>query len=82
METILNITNGDNAIKVMKEAGIPGRFFPWRDVLHDGPVPADLSLEQLSEVRARFIIEQGWGKPDSVRNSFIERDRGLKHIKR
>ena len=77
MEKILNITNGDSAVIVMQQAGIPGVFLPWRDVLHDGPVPAGLSLEKLSEVRAQFIIAQGWGKPAVIINSFTERDREL-----
>ncbi len=77
MDTILNITNGDSAVRIMKKAGIPGRFFPWRDVLHEGPVPADLSLEKLSEIRAEFIIDQGWGDSAATRNSFIKRDREL-----
>ena len=77
METILNITNGGSAVKVMKEAGIPGVFVPWNDVLHDGPVPTGLSLEKLSEVRAQFIFDQGWGDADTIRNSFEERDREL-----
>lgn len=78
MDTILNITNGDSAVKIMKEANIPGDFLPWRDVLHDGPVPEGLSLDELSEVRAQFIIEQGWGNPEAIRNSFLERDKQLK----
>jgi hypothetical protein len=77
MKPILNITNGDSAVAVMKTAGIPGRLLPWRDVLHDGPVPANLSLEKLSEVRAGFIVVQGWGDSNAVRNSFAERDKEL-----
>ncbi len=77
MSNILNITNGESAVTVMKEAGIPGDFIPWRDVLHDGPVPAELSLNELSEVRARFIFEQGWGEFEAIRNSFTERDKAL-----
>ncbi len=50
METILNITNDDSAVMDMQQAGVPGDFLPWRDVLHDGPVPATLSLEQLSDI--------------------------------
>ena len=63
MERILNITNGDSAVNIMKQAGVPGAFLPWRDVLHDGPVPAGLSLEDLSMVRASFIANRGWGTP-------------------
>jgi len=78
MENILNITNGDSAVLIMKEANIPGIFLPWRDVLHDGPVPEKLALEKLSEVRAQFIIGCGWGTPEDIRKSFIERDKELK----
>lgn len=77
MENILNITNGDSAVNIMKEAGLPGEFLPWRDVLHDGPVPAGLSLEKLSEIRAQFIIDRGWAEPEAVRKDFKERDKQL-----
>lgn len=78
MENILNITNGDCAVEVMKKAGVPGVFLPWRDVLHDGPVPQGLSLEELSQVRTKFIISRGWGTPEKIEKSFIERDELLK----
>ena len=82
MENILNITNGDSAVKIMKAANIPGVFLPWRDVLHDGPVPAGLTLEKLSEVRANFIIESGWGSPENIKQDFIERDNTLKSFEK
>ena len=74
MEQILNITNGDSAVSIMKRAGIGGTLLPWRDVLHDGPVPAGLSLEELSGVRAGFIAERGWAALDAVVQDFAERD--------
>ncbi|SFG47706.1 hypothetical protein [Neptunomonas qingdaonensis] len=74
---ILNITNGDCAVEIMEKADIPGVFLPWRDVLHDGPVPADLTLEKLSQVRAQFIIDQGWGEPEHIKQHFIQRDKTL-----
>ncbi len=77
MQNILNITNGDCALAIMQQAELPGRYLPWRDILHDGPVPADLSLTELSQVRAQFIIDCGWGKPDAIRQSFLERDTQL-----
>ena len=77
MKKILNITNGDSAIAIMQQAKLSGDFLPWRDVLHDGPVPANLTLEDLSKIRADFIIEQGWGEADDVHNSFRERDKHL-----
>ena len=78
MRNILNITNGDCAVEIMKKADIPGTFLPWQDVLHDGPVPAGLSLEELSKVRAKFIISQGWGTPEDVERVFVERDNTLR----
>jgi hypothetical protein len=77
MDKTLNITNGDSAVQVMKAAQIPGDILPWRDVLHDGPVPAGLSLHELSQIRAQFIIDQGWGDPESIRKDFTERDNHL-----
>ena len=80
MPKCLNITNGDCAVEIMQKAGIAGDFLPWRDVLHDGPVPAGLSLPQLSEVRAQFIIDRGWGEAERIKRSFIDRDRKLNSI--
>jgi hypothetical protein len=74
---MLHVTNGDAAADVMREAGIPGEILPWRDVLHEGPVPAGMSLEELSGVRARFIAGR-WAEPgDDVAAGFAERDRAL-----
>ena len=81
MKNILNITNGDSAVEIMKKAGIPGTFLPWRDVLHDGPVPKEITLEKLSEIRAEFIIERNWGEPERVKRDFIERDDILKSFR-
>jgi hypothetical protein len=78
MRNILNITNGDCAVEIMKKADIPGVFLPWQDVLHDGPVPKGLSLEKLSKVRAKFIISRGWGTPEDVERIFVERDNTLR----
>ena len=78
MEKILNITNGDSAVAIMRRAGIGGEFLPWRDVLHEGPVPAGLSLEQLSRVRAQFITGRNWGTAGEIGRSFAARDNLLK----
>lgn len=74
---MLHVTNGDSAAERIRTAGVEGAILPWRDVLHDGPVPAGLPLEALSEVRAGFITSRGWGAADEVRASFAERDRTL-----
>jgi len=44
------------------------------DVLHDGPVPEGLSLEELSEVRADFIADCDWAVLEKAKNAFQKRD--------
>lgn len=70
----LNITNGDCAVTTLTRAAQPGDWLPWRDGLHEGPVPAGLVLPDLSSVRARFIAERGWALPDRVQADFHDRD--------
>ncbi len=74
---MLHITNGDCAAGGLREAGIAGEILPWRDALHDGPVPADLTLEQMSTVRAQFIADCGWGEYNQVLEDFEDRDAKL-----
>jgi len=74
---MLHVTNGDSAVETLRAAGMEGEILPWRDVLHDGPVPAGLPLPALSEVRADFIASRGMGDADEVRRGFVERDAPL-----
>ena len=78
---MLHITNGDCAAEVIRAAGVGGEVLPWRDVLHEGPVPARLSLESLSAVRARFIAGSGWGPEGEVERGFRERDETLRRCR-
>lgn len=73
---MLHITNGDVARAVLETLRI-GEVLPWRDVLHEGPVRAGLTLEELSIERAAFIAEAGWGAFDEVLGSFRERNARL-----
>jgi hypothetical protein len=76
----LNITNGDSAAGTLSEAGIEGKIVAWRDVLHEGPVNSSLSLEELSNERARFIAEQGWDDFAHVSGNFAEGDQVIRHL--
>jgi hypothetical protein len=71
---MLHITNGDSTAISLRRSGIPGVFLAWRDVLHDGPVPTGLSLQQLSDVRARFLAERGWSTYQDALEDFRARD--------
>ncbi|HEV8193743.1 MAG TPA: DUF1835 domain-containing protein, partial [Ktedonobacterales bacterium] len=77
---MLHITNGDSAAIGLRRSGIPGVFLPWRDVLHEGPVPARLNLDQLSEVRARYIAGEGWSTYEDALDEFHSRDAILKRF--
>lgn len=81
MNKRLNIVNSDACVVLMKEAGIQGDFLAWRDFLHEGPVPANLSLEKLSEIRANFITQYGLGTFHELFEEFHQRDTQLKAYK-
>jgi len=70
----LIITNGSSAAHLIRESGIAGHIEPWDDVLHDGPVPGGLPIEELSTVRARFLSECGWGTYPEIRKHLADRD--------
>jgi len=63
---------------MLRRAGMRGELVPWRDVLHEGPVPEDLTLAELSEVRARWLALQGLSQPDDLLRDFMERENILR----
>lgn len=77
MSDILHITNGDSAANGMKAGGIDGEIIPWRDVLHEGPVPAGQSLRELSRTRAQWLAREGLGNVEEMQKEFEERDQFL-----
>ncbi|HVR74996.1 MAG TPA: DUF1835 domain-containing protein [Planctomycetota bacterium] len=78
---MLHITNGDVVRGCLRVGGVPGDMVAWNDVLHEGPVPAELSHAELSKVRAAFITSRGWCDPGEVMRDvlahFRRRDRIL-----
>lgn len=58
--TTLHITNGDAVGGMLTELSTDP-VLPWRDVLHDGPVPGGINAAALRETRARFLA--GFGGP-------------------
>jgi hypothetical protein len=71
---MLHITNGDCAAHVMLEAELEGIVLPWRDILHEGPVPDGFDLSALREVRARFLASRQWTGYEEAIRSMAERD--------
>jgi hypothetical protein len=74
---MLHITNGDSAAEGIRQTHLPGTVLAWRNVLHEGPVPTDLSLHELSAVRATFIAAEGWAPADEAAADFARRDATL-----
>src|SRR5687768_8317191 len=64
----------------MREAGIAGEILSWRDVLHDGPVPRDLTLAELSSVRAAYLASAGAGEFSELAQDFVARDTHLERL--
>lgn len=70
---MLHITNGDSAGDLLAASGLGGDVLCWRDVLHEGPVPAGLPFAELGAVRAQYIAGRGWGPAVEVAREFDER---------
>ena len=75
--SVLHITNGDYAAEQIRAAGLGDHVLPWRDVLHEGPVPPPATLDSLRPLRVRFLAGQGWGNPVEIAVEFESRDRTL-----
>jgi len=59
---ILHVANGHSATTLIELSGVPGRTTIWADPLHDGPVPGNVSDDELLRVRAAFLA----GTPEQV----------------
>ena len=80
MSSVLHVTNGDSAGRLLQASDIGGDVLAWRDVLHEGPVPAGLDLDQLRETRAQFLSKSGLGDLESIQRDFAERDDTLRRF--
>jgi hypothetical protein len=71
----LHLTNGDATVPQLLATGLVDRVLPWRDVLHEGPVP-NVPDTELRQVHAAFLSAQD--APDvGTAAEFAERDRML-----
>jgi hypothetical protein len=64
----LHVTNGDSTVPGLRGTGLVQEVMPWRDVLHEGPVP-DVPDAELRRVRSAFLGVDG--------DVFADRDRTL-----
>ena len=73
---MLHVTNGDSTTAIMERAGIAGDLLPWRDALHEGPVP-DLPADELRRVRAEYLATLGDASRGAVEDQLRARDERL-----
>jgi hypothetical protein len=73
---VLHLTNGYSGVEAVRRARVEGDVVAWRDVLHEGPVPA-VSPEELRALRAGFLSGMGWGSEDAIVGDFEQRDERL-----
>lgn len=72
---MLVITCGDIAAGQLAEAGVATEpALVWRDLLHEGPVPAGTDAAGLRAARARFAAGAGWAPYDAVLADYEARD--------
>jgi Domain of unknown function (DUF1835) len=74
---MLHVTNGDSAGERIAAAGIDGEIMAWRDVLHEGPLPARLDAAGLRAERARFLAACSWGDAEAIEADMRARDERL-----
>src|SRR6478735_10980111 len=72
----LHITNGDSTAGTLLETPLVERVLPWRDVLHDGPVPA-VADDELRRIRATFLAEDASQDATAIERWLEERDKTL-----
>jgi len=70
----LHITNGDSVLYSWKKGGLLGEQMAWRDVLHEGPVLAELPLEEMSRIRGDYLASRGFGNAIKIHRDFERRD--------
>jgi hypothetical protein len=75
MPGTLHITNGESV--EIRETGLEGNVLAWNDVLHEGPVPAALTLDELRPVRARYLATLGHSTESRIVADLEQRDRTL-----
>jgi hypothetical protein len=78
---MLHLRSGDDILKKLEEAGLPGEFVEWADPLCQGPAPAGLSATEWRAVRAKFAVENFGVSPEHARLFLLEQDRNLEKFR-
>jgi hypothetical protein len=71
---MLHVTNGTSVS--LAATGLGGEVLTWLDVLHEGPVPAGISDDELRRIRALFLDTE-WPGYQSAAEDLARRDQAL-----
>jgi hypothetical protein len=74
MAAALHVSNGDATD--LPGTGLARQVLYWRDVLHEGPVPA-VGPEELRQIRAAFLAQGNADDRAEGASMFLDRDRTL-----
>ena len=82
--SILHVANGHVTAGLLALSGLPGRTQIWADPLNEGPVPGNVSDDELLMIRARFLAERydASGVADDLRRwrESVEDDAGYDEL--
>ena len=73
----LHVTNGDAIVPEIEAVAPDDPVLPWRDILHEGPVPGGIDDSLLRSERAAFLSRAGWGDGVTLLELFERRDQKL-----
>jgi len=81
-ENTLHIVDGESTGGTIKESGLASskQILCWRDALYTGPVPAKLTLRQLSRLRSRFWTNQKKATEFDKRDAALQKHTEYEHI--
>jgi len=71
----LHVTNGDATVPGLLGTGLTETILPWRDILHEGPVP-DVPAAELRRIRAAFLA-RAYAEDVGTEAELAARDRTL-----
>ena len=73
----LHIVNGDATGDPLSRSRVPGTIVVWVDILHEGPVQADVDAESWKEVRARYLEARGYLSAEDAMANYASWDAAL-----
>jgi len=76
-DDVLHITCGESNVITLRQQSVEGELLSWIDVLHEGPVPPGLTLEELSHVRVNWLASAYPATLEQARREFGLRDRTI-----